>query len=78
MPTLLNWNGFRFYFFSNEGFEPPHIHVDKGDNSAKIWLSSLVIEHNYGFKEKELNAILLKVSEKQAYFMEAWNEYFNK
>ena len=38
MPTVLRWNGYRFYFFSNEGFEPPHIHVDKGEFSAKFWL----------------------------------------
>ncbi len=31
MPTVLVWNGYRFYFFSNEGFEPPHIHVDKAE-----------------------------------------------
>lgn len=25
---LLNW---RFHFYSDEGMEPPHIHVDTGD-----------------------------------------------
>jgi Domain of unknown function (DUF4160) len=36
MPTVLRGNGYRFYFFSNEGYEPPHIHVDKESNSAKF------------------------------------------
>jgi hypothetical protein len=34
MPTVLVVDGFRFFFFSNEGFEPPHIHVEKGDSHA--------------------------------------------
>ena len=38
MPTVLVIEGFRFFFFSNEGFEPPHIHVEKGDGHAKWWL----------------------------------------
>ena len=39
MPTVLRWNGYRFYFFSNEGSEPPHIHVDKAGHTAKYWLN---------------------------------------
>ncbi|MBC7467314.1 MAG: DUF4160 domain-containing protein [Bdellovibrio sp.] len=27
MPTILRKNGFRFFFYSNEGEEPAHIHV---------------------------------------------------
>ncbi|MCK4624971.1 MAG: DUF4160 domain-containing protein [Phycisphaerae bacterium] len=29
MPTVLRKSGYRFFFFSLEGFEPPHIHVEK-------------------------------------------------
>jgi hypothetical protein len=39
MPTLLRVEGFRFFFFSNEGQEPPHVHVSKGDGVAKLWLT---------------------------------------
>ena len=28
MPSVLRVSGFRFFFFSNEGNEPPHIHVN--------------------------------------------------
>jgi len=38
VPTLLLVDGFRFYFFSNEGSEPPHVHVSKGDAIGKLWL----------------------------------------
>ena len=31
MPTVLNIKGYRFFFFSLEGNEPPHIHIEYGD-----------------------------------------------
>ncbi len=38
MPTILRIQGFRFYFFSLDSGEPPHIHVAHGDKLAKYWL----------------------------------------
>jgi hypothetical protein len=36
--TILLVLGWRFYFYSNEGTEPPHIHGRKGDAECKYWL----------------------------------------
>jgi len=49
MPTVLRWEGFRFYFYSHEPNEPPHIHVDGGGASAKFWLRPLALARNHGF-----------------------------
>ncbi|MBI3682024.1 MAG: DUF4160 domain-containing protein [Acidobacteria bacterium] len=38
MPTLLRVRGYRFFFFSLEGREPPHMHVAHGGRYAKFWL----------------------------------------
>ena len=38
MPTVLTVSGFRFFFYSLEGMEPPHIHVEHGEGTAKFWL----------------------------------------
>ncbi|WP_291603203.1 DUF4160 domain-containing protein [Bradyrhizobium sp.] len=27
MPTVLRWRSYRAFFYSNEGNEPPHVHV---------------------------------------------------
>jgi Domain of unknown function (DUF4160) len=40
MPTLLMFEGFKFFFYANE-HEPKHVHVMKGDDFAKIELESL-------------------------------------
>jgi hypothetical protein len=38
VPTALRVEGYRFFFYSNEGHEPPHIHVQKAEGIAKFWL----------------------------------------
>ncbi len=43
MPTVLRISGFRFFFYSLEGSEPPHVHIEHGDRIANylgIWISS--------------------------------------
>jgi hypothetical protein len=76
MPTVLRWRGYRFYFFSNEGTEPPHIHVDKDGKTAKYWLNDASLARNIGFAAHELAALKQKVVEERTRFLEAWNEYF--
>lgn len=39
MPTVLRRAGFRVFFFSNEGEEPPHVHVERAGGVVKVWLS---------------------------------------
>lgn len=38
MPTILLIDGWRFFFYSNEGNEPIHIHCQKGGRECKYWL----------------------------------------
>jgi hypothetical protein len=76
MPTVLRLNGFRFYFYSHEPNEPPHIHIDKGDATIKIWLESLEVAKSRGFRAHEINAILVMAAEHRILFLEKWHEYF--
>jgi len=41
MPTVLSIGPLRFFFYSNEGDEPPHIHVQRDRSLAKFWLTSI-------------------------------------
>jgi len=77
MPTVLRWNGYRFYFFSNEGSEPPHVHIDKAGSTAKYWLNPVALAQNIGFAKRELSEIEAKVTEQRDRFVEAWNDHFN-
>ncbi len=35
IPTIIREQGYRFFFYSKEGNEPVHIHVNKDDMLAK-------------------------------------------
>ena len=40
-----------FYFFSNEGHEPPHMHVDKAGRSCKFWLTPVRLALNRDYAD---------------------------
>ncbi len=75
MPTLLNKNGFKFFFYANE-HEPKHIHVIKGEGFAKVELASLKVVQNY-LKPKDLKIALEIIKENQSDFIRSWDEWFN-
>jgi hypothetical protein len=76
MPTVLRVGRFRFYFFSNERQEPPHIHVKAAGDQAKFWLEPIALAANYGFSARELNEIERIVIENQTELLEVWHDYF--
>jgi hypothetical protein len=75
MPTVLRLGRYRFYFFSNEGNEPPHIHVKSGGDEAKFWLEPVSLAANYGFNAAEINEIERLEFEHQTELLEAWHEH---
>jgi hypothetical protein len=76
MPTILRIKGYRFFFFSLEGNEPPHIHVEHGDNVAKFWLKPVSLASSYGFRSHELANLRVIVAENSVLFLEKWYEFF--
>ncbi len=76
MPTVLNIGGYRFFFYSLEGAEPPHIHVERGSAAAKFWLDPVRLAGSRAFRSHELTRIRAMVTENRAAFEEAWHEHF--
>lgn len=76
MPTLLLVEGFRFYFFSDERQEPPHVHVRKGDCVAKLWLRPVALVHARGFNRADIRRVRELTFEHQVFFVERWDEHF--
>jgi hypothetical protein len=64
-----------FYFVSFDCAEPPHVHVDREDHSAKFWLEPVELGRNHGFSNRELRRIQTLVLEHRARIMEAWDEH---
>jgi hypothetical protein len=78
MPTILRTSGLRFFFYSLEGLEPPHIHVEHGDKVAKFWLDPVILAESHGFRSHELNRLRMLVIENRVRFLEAWNAHFRR
>lgn len=76
MPTVLKVGPYRFYFYSHESSEPPHIHIDREGLSAKFWIKKVALAKNLGFRQKELNELHNLVSQHQQLFLGKWHEYF--
>ena len=79
MPTILLWNGYRFFFFPNEGtpLEGRHVHIRKGAGVAKFWLDpepSLV--SSWGLAPKELSSLAQAVRDNPDLFRRKWDERF--
>ncbi len=77
MPTLLIFGSYRFFFYSDEGGEPAHVHVAEGSKAAKFWLHYVELARSRNFKGHEIAAIRKLVVQHREAFLEAWNVYFN-
>ena len=78
MPTVLREGPYRVYFYSHEPDEPAHVHVDRDNASAKIWLLGPRLAKNHGFSVSELKKIGSIVRKNQQALWEAWNDYFSE
>ncbi len=76
MPTILREGPYRFFWYSHEPGEPPHVHVDRDACSAKFWLHSVELARNLGFPAHELRRIRVIIETNRNMFLEAWNGYF--
>jgi hypothetical protein len=76
MPTDLRSGPYRFYFYSHEPNEPPHVHVDRDELSAKFWLDPIGLARNFGFSAREVNTVQSLVETNHKELLEAWSGHF--
>jgi len=76
MPTVLRAGPYRFFFYSGDGHEPAHIHVERDANVAKFWLDPVRLARSGGFRRTELRDIANLVSAHAQTLLEAWNDHF--
>lgn len=78
MPTVLRIGSWRFHFYSDEGREPAHIHVDTGDGECKFWLAPVRVARVQNVAAFEVRRIEQEVSARQAWLLEQWHAYFHR
>jgi hypothetical protein len=77
MPTIDDIGPYKFFFYSSEGREPPHVHVRRDRSTAKFWLNPVRLARSRGFGGRELRAIQKLVEQNREKMLEAWHEHFN-
>lgn len=77
MPTSLRIGPYRFFFYSGDHPEPPHIHVRHDRKTAKFWLDPVRLQHSNGFSRQEVNKIKSIIDEYQTQLIEDWYEHFS-
>ena len=66
----------RVYFHSHEPNDPPHVHVDRDDLSAKFWIGPVALARNLGFSPAELRRVQRILVEHEHELLEAWHDWF--
>jgi hypothetical protein len=58
------------------GPRPPHVHMERDANRAKLWLDPVRLQDSGGFPRGELARIILMVREHEAALLRSWHDYF--
>lgn len=79
MPKVLELQGFKFFFYSDEGNEPAHVHIKKGEARGKWWLEPELEEaYAYGFTLQERRQVRNIINEHSESLKQQWHEYFKR
>ncbi|HAX94584.1 MAG TPA: hypothetical protein DCY25_11720 [Bacteroidales bacterium] len=82
MPTILLVAGWRFFFYSNEGEEPVHIHAQKADKECKYWLKvddfEVVEVISYNLSPSDKREVKKIIYDHFDYIVSEWNRFFSK
>jgi hypothetical protein len=77
VPTVLRSGPYRFYFYSADGAEPPHVHVERDDNTAKFWLAPVRLDDSGGFGRLEIRRVRAIVEQNVDVLLRSWNDFFS-
>jgi hypothetical protein len=76
MPTISGIPGpFRFFFYSFDCNEPPHVHVRRDRTTCKFWLDPIQLAVNHGLSSRDLAIVRRTILEYGGQILEAWREH---
>lgn len=76
MPSVLRVGSYRFFFYSADGQEPPHVHVARDRAKAKFWLEPVAFASASGFSARELLDIQSLIVAHQQLLLNSRHDYF--
>ena len=78
MPTVLRSGPYRLFFYSGDRDEPPHVHVERDDRTAKFWLNPVRLQSSRGFRPAEVRQIQQLVERHREELLRSWNGFFSE
>ena len=76
MPTIKDIPGpYRFFFFSFDCTEPPHVHARRERSECKYWLDPVRLAWTYRVSSRELAAIKRIIFGNRIRMLEVWREH---
>jgi len=76
VPTVLRSGPYRVFFYSADGREPPHVHVERDHRIAKFWLRPVRLQSSGGFSRVEIARVTGIVEENADVLLRSWDEFF--
>ncbi|MCP3980385.1 MAG: DUF4160 domain-containing protein [bacterium] len=77
MPTILRSGPYRIFFYSGDRVEPPHVHVERDEKTAKFWLKPIRLQSSRGFTRLELAKLQRIIDEHAELLLRSWDEFFS-
>ena len=74
MPEIFRSFGFVFFFYSNEGQEPVHVHVRKAGGFAKFWIEPVELDFSQGMKISDIQQAEELIFTHLEIIISKWNE----
>ncbi len=77
MPVVLRLYGFKFLFYSDEGTEPPHVHVLGKGAEGKYWIRPVRRVFAKGFTKQDERRVERAIAGNLDLLNESWDEFFS-
>lgn len=75
MPTIFIENGFRFFLYSRDISEHPHVHIENADGEIKLWMDTFVVAKRYDNMRKADERFAIEIAKRRYQdIMNAWQK----
>jgi hypothetical protein len=77
VPTIFVAFGFRFFFYSSDGIEPMHVHVEGRGAIGKWWTEDEAWSSHRGFKAGDLAKVERELRPRKQEIIDAWRAHYD-
>jgi hypothetical protein len=76
MPEALREGPYIFFFYSNDGNEPRHVHVRIENRYAKFWIEPVELEYSRRMRPSEVRKVRSIIEKNKIELISEWDAFF--